>query len=85
MYKTVSQAMALAGVLILAIVIYTGFVIAAPQMRPWISSIRLINPVYNAFKICFEKKFYGRELACSSIVPSYQPRIGNSWNYSATR
>jgi len=40
--KTVSQAMALAGVLVLAIVIYTGFVIAVPSMHPWFSWIRWV-------------------------------------------
>jgi ATP-binding cassette subfamily G (WHITE) protein 2 (PDR) len=82
--KTISQAMALAGVLILAIVIYTGFVIAAPQMRPWFAWIRWINPVYYAFEILIANEFHGREFACSSIIPSYQPRSGNSWICSAT-
>jgi ATP-binding cassette subfamily G (WHITE) protein 2 (PDR) len=35
--KTISQAMALGGVLILAKVIYTGLVIGASRMRPWFS------------------------------------------------
>lgn len=33
--KTISQAMALSGVLVLALVIYTGFVIRVPDMHPW--------------------------------------------------
>lgn len=39
--KTISQALALAGVLVLAIVIYTGFVIPAPLMHPWFGWIRV--------------------------------------------
>ena len=35
--KTVSQAMALSGVLVLAIVIYTGFVLPVSYMHPWFS------------------------------------------------
>lgn len=38
--KTISQAMSLAGVLILAIVIYTGFVVPIPYMKVWFSWIR---------------------------------------------
>lgn len=38
--KTISQALALSGVLVLAIVIYTGFVIKVPSMHPWFSWIR---------------------------------------------
>lgn len=35
--KTVPQAMALSGVLVLALVIYTGFMIRVPQMHQWFS------------------------------------------------
>lgn len=43
--KTVSQAMALSGVLILAIVVYTGFTVPVSYMHPWFGWIRYINPV----------------------------------------
>lgn len=33
--KTISQAMALAGILVLAIVVYTGFVVPIDSMKPW--------------------------------------------------
>jgi ABC-type multidrug transport system permease subunit len=38
--QTASQAMAGAGVLVLALVIYTGFVIRIPEMPVWFSWIR---------------------------------------------
>ncbi|KAK3109273.1 hypothetical protein LTR53_017651, partial [Teratosphaeriaceae sp. CCFEE 6253] len=44
--KTISQAMALSGVLVLAIVVYTGFMIPVTYMHPWFSWIRYINPVF---------------------------------------
>jgi ABC-type multidrug transport system ATPase subunit/ABC-type multidrug transport system permease subunit len=77
--KTVSQAMSLAGVLVLALVIYTGFVISVPKMHPWFSWIRWINPLYYAFEILIANEFHGREYICSSIVPAYSTRIGDSW------
>jgi ABC-type multidrug transport system ATPase subunit/ABC-type multidrug transport system permease subunit len=43
--KTASQAMAGAGVLVLVLVIYTGFVIRIPEMPDWFGWIRWINPV----------------------------------------
>lgn len=46
--KTVSQAMALSGVMVLAVVVYTGFVVPVPYMHPWFGWIRYINPVYYA-------------------------------------
>jgi ABC-type multidrug transport system permease subunit len=56
--KTVSQAMALSGVLVLAIVIYTGFVLPVSYMHPWFSWIRWINPLYYAVSfICILVEF----------------------------
>ncbi|KAF2761450.1 ATP-binding cassette transporter ABC1 [Pseudovirgaria hyperparasitica] len=75
--KTVSQAMALSGVLVLALVIYTGFVIAVPQMHPWFSWIRWINPLFYAFEILIANEFHGRQFECSSFVPSYM--VGDSF------
>ncbi|KAK0130195.1 hypothetical protein ONS96_000718 [Cadophora gregata f. sp. sojae] len=81
--QTISQAMSLAGVLVLAIVIYTGFVIAIPQMHPWFSWIRWINPVFYAFEALVANEFHGREFTCSDIIPSYTPLQGDSWICSA--
>ncbi|KFG82824.1 ATP-binding cassette transporter ABC1 [Metarhizium anisopliae] len=77
--KTVSQAMTLSGVLVLALVIYTGFAIPVPLMHPWFSWIRWINPVFYAFEILVANEFHNRQFTCSSIVPPYSPNIGNSW------
>ncbi|PHH60547.1 hypothetical protein CDD81_1552 [Ophiocordyceps australis] len=82
--QTVSQAMALAGVLVLALVIYTGFVIRVPEMHPWFSWIRWINPIFYAFEILVANEFHGREFTCSNIVPPYSPPVGNSWICSAS-
>ncbi|KAJ4360097.1 uncharacterized protein N0V89_000656 [Didymosphaeria variabile] len=77
--KTVSQAMALAGVLVLALVVYTGFVITVPSMHPWFSWIRWINPIFYAFEILVANEFHGRQFICADYVPSYFPLQGNSW------
>lgn len=77
--KTVSQAMTLSGVLVLALVIYTGFAIPVPLMHPWFSWIRWINPVFYAFEILVANEFHNRDFTCSSIVPPYSPNIGDSW------
>ncbi|KAF2270502.1 ABC-2 type transporter [Lojkania enalia] len=77
--KTVAQAMMLSGVLVLAIVIYTGFVIKIPDMHPWFSWIRWINPVFYAFEILIANEFHGREFTCSAIIPAYTPLQGDSW------
>jgi ATP-binding cassette subfamily G (WHITE) protein 2 (PDR) len=68
--KTVSQALAIAGVVTLAIVIYTGFVIPRPLMHPWFKWISWINPVAYAFEGLFVNELHGQTFACSQIVPS---------------
>ncbi|KAH6627524.1 ABC-2 type transporter-domain-containing protein [Chaetomium tenue] len=77
--KTVSQAMALAGVLVLALVMYTGYIIPVPQMHPWFSWIRWLNPIFYAFEILIANEFHGREFTCSQIVPPFSPLVGDSW------
>lgn len=71
--------MTLAGIMVLALVIYTGFVIAVPQMHPWFGWIRWINPVFYAFEILVANEFHGRQFTCSSIIPAYTPLVGDSW------
>lgn len=77
--KTVSQAMMFAGIMVLALVIYTGFMIHVPQMVAWFGWIRWLNPIFYAFEILIANEFHGRQFACASIVPSYVPSIGDSW------
>ncbi|KAJ5553854.1 hypothetical protein N7513_003813 [Penicillium frequentans] len=79
--KTLAQAMSMAGVIVLAIVIYTGFVITAPQMAkiPWFSWIRWINPIFYTFEAIVANEFHGREFECSSFVPAYPNLSGDSF------
>ncbi|GKZ36792.1 hypothetical protein AbraIFM66950_007990 [Aspergillus brasiliensis] len=79
--KTLAQAMAMAGVIVLAIVIYTGFVIPTPQMSsiPWFSWIRWINPVYYTFEALIANEFHGRRFTCSQFIPSYPTLSGDSF------
>ncbi|KAJ5930413.1 CDR ABC transporter [Penicillium verhagenii] len=77
--KTVSQAMGLAGVMILALVVYTGFVLPVPSMHPWFEWIHYLNPIYYAFEILIANEFHGRDFPCSAFVPSYADMSGDSF------
>jgi ATP-binding cassette subfamily G (WHITE) protein 2 (PDR) len=77
--KTVSQAMALSGVLVLAIVVYTGFVVPVSKMVPWFGWIRWINPVFYAFEILIANEFHARRFPCSSFIPAYDNLTGNQF------
>ncbi|KAF9890684.1 hypothetical protein FE257_005550 [Aspergillus nanangensis] len=79
--RSIGQAMALAGVLILCIVVYTGFTLPQPSMHPWLSWIRWINPIFYAFEALISNEFHGREFECASFIPSYA--TGSSFICSA--
>ncbi|KAJ5115360.1 hypothetical protein NUU61_001119 [Penicillium alfredii] len=79
--KTVGQAMAMAGVLVLCIVVYTGFTLPQPYMHPWLSWIRWLNPIYYTFEALIANEFHGRNFDCPSIIPSYG--VGTSFICSA--
>lgn len=68
--KTISQAMALSGVMVLALVVYTGFVIPTRYMKDWFGWIRWINPIFYGFEILVANEFHGRDFACSEFVPT---------------
>ena len=69
--KSVSQAMTLAGCLVLAIIIYTGFTIPRPYMEVFLRWISWINPVAYAFEALLVNELHDQSYACSSFVPSY--------------
>ena len=63
--KTVSQALAMAGVLVLIIVIYTGYTIPRTYMHPWFKWLTWINPLAYAFEALLVNQFHGGEFPCA--------------------
>lgn len=82
--KTLAQAMAMAGVMVLAIVIYSGFVIHIPSMHPWFSWIRWCNPLFYSFEALIANQFHGQNFECSGYVPSYNNLVGDQFVCSVT-
>ncbi|TVY82747.1 ZEB2-regulated ABC transporter [Lachnellula suecica] len=68
--RTLSQAMTPTAILILAIVIYTGFALPVPNMRGWARWMNYLNPVAYGFESLMVNEFHGRQYACSTFVPS---------------
>ncbi|KAJ5115109.1 hypothetical protein NUU61_000868 [Penicillium alfredii] len=81
--KTVSQAMSLAGVLILVLVVYTGFVLPVPSMHPWFEWLHYLNPIFYAFEILIANEFHGRDFPCSQFIPTYADLSGSSFSCSS--
>jgi ABC-type multidrug transport system ATPase subunit len=77
--KTIAQAMALSGVMILVLVVYAGFVVSVPLMKDWFGWLRWINPIYYAFEILMANEFHGREFTCSQFIPAYPDLTGDQF------
>ena len=69
--RTLSQAMAPAAIIILAIVVFTGFAIPVNYMLGWCRWINYIDPVAYGFESLMVNEFGGREFTCSSFAPTY--------------
>ncbi|KAI9708054.1 MAG: hypothetical protein M1820_004258 [Bogoriella megaspora] len=68
--RTLSQAMAPAAILILALVIYTGFVIPTRYMLGWSRWINYLDPIAYGFESLMINEFHNREFTCSSFIPA---------------
>ncbi|KAI9147172.1 ZEB2-regulated ABC transporter [Paramyrothecium foliicola] len=68
--RTLSQAMVPASVLILALVIFTGFVIPVDYMLDWCRWINYLDPVAYGFEALMINEFVGRNYECTTYVPS---------------
>ncbi|KAL9035941.1 MAG: hypothetical protein Q9180_004584, partial [Flavoplaca navasiana] len=75
LFSFTSQAMAPSAVLILALVIYTGFAVPPGLMHPWFSWLRWLDPVAYAFEAVMINEFSNRSFNCTTIVPA-----GESYN-----
>lgn len=68
--RSLSQAMAPAAIFILALIIYTGFAIPVTQMHPWFRWLNYLDPVAYAFEALMINEFSGRQIPCSTFIPS---------------
>ncbi len=77
--RTLPQALALAGVMVLAIVIHTGFTIPRPYEHPWMKWISWINPVAYAFEAILINEVHGRQFPCAKFIPPTPYQSGSSF------
>jgi len=68
--RTLSQALSPAALLILAIIIYTGFALPIPYMHGWARWINYLDVVGYAFESLMVNEFNGRDYTCTTLIPS---------------
>jgi ATP-binding cassette, subfamily G (WHITE), member 2, PDR len=70
--RSLSEAMVPAAIIILALVVFTGFVIPINYMLSWSRWINYIDPVAYAFEAMMVNEFSGRQFTCDQFVPNPQ-------------
>lgn len=76
--RTLSQAMVPAAIIILALVIFTGFVIPIDYMLGWCRWINYLDPLAYAFEALMVNEFHNRDYTCTAYVPSTEvPAFAN--------
>jgi hypothetical protein len=68
--RSLSQALVPAALLILGLVIYTGFTIPTRDMLGWSRWMNYINPIAYGFEALMVNEFHDRSFTCMSYVPS---------------
>ena len=79
--RTLSQALVPAAILILGLVIYTGFTIPTRNMLGWSRWMNYIDPIAYGFESLIVNEFHGRNFPCADdgfvpLGPSYT-QVGN--------
>lgn len=67
--KTMAQAMTSASTILIALVVFTGFVVPTPNMLGWSRWIRFIDPMNYMFESLMVNEFHGVEYKCSHFIP----------------
>jgi ATP-binding cassette, subfamily G (WHITE), member 2, PDR len=80
--RTLSQALAPAAILLLAIIIYTGFAIPTRYMVGWARWINYLDPVAYAFEALMVNEFSNRQFRCSTFIP-FGPGYGSDLAHSS--
>ncbi|KAI9038998.1 uncharacterized protein KD926_010100 [Aspergillus affinis] len=68
--RSLAQALVPAALLILGLVIYTGFIIPTKDMLGWSRWMNYIDPIAYSFESLMVNEFRNREFPCASFVPS---------------
>ncbi|KAJ5702941.1 hypothetical protein N7488_010489 [Penicillium malachiteum] len=67
--RTLAQALAPVTIFVLALVIYSGFVIPTEYMHGWARWINYIDPIAYGLEALMINEFHDRNYACSNYVP----------------
>ncbi|KAK9322267.1 ABC-2 type transporter-domain-containing protein [Lipomyces orientalis] len=68
--KTLEIANSIAGLALMVVFIYAGYLIPRPLMHPWFKWLSYLNPIAFGFESLMGNEFHGRELDCeAALIP----------------
>ncbi|PSN70792.1 ABC-transporter [Corynespora cassiicola Philippines] len=68
--SSVETALATAGLSVIALSIYAGYIIPRPSMHSWFKWISTVNPLFYTIESLVAIEFHGRKAPCQTIIPS---------------
>ena len=71
--RTLAQALAPAAIILLALMIYTGFTVPIASMGVWFRWINYIDPIAYAFESIMVNEFRDRQYPCTTYIPQGPP------------
>ncbi|KAF5256808.1 hypothetical protein FOXYS1_12697 [Fusarium oxysporum] len=80
--RSLAGAMVPASIIVLSLVMFTGFVIPDDYMLDWSRWIKYINPLAYAFDALMANEFHDRNFRCTAIVPN--PALAGYANVSSS-
>lgn len=60
-----------ASIMMLALLIFTGFVVPVNYMLPWCRWINYLDPVAYGYETLMVNEYHGRNFTCSAYIPDY--------------
>ncbi|KAJ5641165.1 hypothetical protein N7490_005165 [Penicillium lividum] len=69
MTRTIAEALTPTALLVIGLVIYTGFIIPIRNMQGWLRWINYINPLAYSYEALVANEFHNRNFECVSFVP----------------
>lgn len=60
-----------ASIIMLALLIFTGFVVPVNYMLPWCRWINYLNPIAYGYESLMVNEYHGRNFTCSTYIPDY--------------
>lgn len=81
--RTIHQALTPVALLIILLIIYTGFILPTRDMKGWLRWVNYLDPVAYAYESLVANEFSGRRFTCDQFIPPY-PNAGKFERTCAT-